>query len=312
MRSPFVENTCLPFLLGAQNSDGGWGFHSGSESRVEPTAWALIACDECGTTHSHQEAANRAASYLSGAQLPDGSWPSAPEQLEGSWVTSLAGLALQRREVESQRVSRGIAWLCTELPGEARFWRKMMQRLWSNTSETKQNDSLFGWSWTIGTASWVEPTAYAIFLLRSVPSAMLPASAQPRIRTATAMLYDRMCPGGGWNCGNPMVYGVAGEPQVTSTAWALLALTEHPERPEVQQSLKWLEQCSKSIQSPGSLSLAVLALNIYDRPASELSQSLLALYEKQELEWNVAETAWAALALCETRTWLQPARAGKA
>ena len=30
------------------------------------------------------------------------------------------------------------------------------------------------------------------------------------------MLYDRMCPGGGWNCGNPKVYGVAGEPLVGS------------------------------------------------------------------------------------------------
>jgi len=121
------------------------------------------------------------------------------------------------------------------------------------------------------------------------------------------MLYDRMCPGGGWNCGNPMVYGVPGEPQVTSSAWALLALTDHPERPEVQQSLTWLEENSKAIRSPGSAAMAVLALNTYQRPAAELSESLRTLYEKQELEWNVAETAWAALALSETRNWLHPA-----
>src|SRR5579872_954516 len=305
MPSAFVESMCLPFLLGAQNGDGGWGFHSGSASRAEPTAWALMALAESGATQ--REGVERAAKFLSGAQLPDGSWASSPEQSEGSWVTALAGLALLGRESASESVARSVAWLCKELPGEARFWRKTVQRFWSNPSQTKQDDSLYGWSWTIGTASWVEPTAYAIFLLRGAPSAIVPASAQQRIRTAEAMLYDRMCPGGGWNCGNPMVYGVPGEPQVTSTAWALLALTAHPERPEVQQSLSWLEGNSRAIHSPGSAALAVLALNTYHRPCAALSESLRGLYEKQELEWNVAETAWAALALCETRNWLHPA-----
>ena len=70
---------------------------------------------------------------------------------------------------------------------------------------------------------------------------------------------------GGWNCGNPMVYGVPGEPQVSSTVWALLALSEHPERPEVQKSLDWLQGKLNSIHSPASLALALMAMNAYGR-----------------------------------------------
>ena len=55
MRSPFVENACLRFVLEAQNNDGGWGFHVGSLSRAEPTAWALIALIECASTPAHEE-----------------------------------------------------------------------------------------------------------------------------------------------------------------------------------------------------------------------------------------------------------------
>jgi len=35
--NPFAENICAPLLRDAQNPDGGWGFHPGANSRVEPT-----------------------------------------------------------------------------------------------------------------------------------------------------------------------------------------------------------------------------------------------------------------------------------
>jgi hypothetical protein len=119
------------------------------------------------------------------------------------------------------------------------------------------------------------------------------------------MLYDRMCPGGGWNCGNPMVYGVPGEPQVSSTVWALLALRDNPGRPEVQKSIQWLEENLKSIQSPGSLALALIGMNAYRRPAPALADSLRTMYEEKEILWNVPEVAWAGLALSGTQNWLQ-------
>jgi len=305
MRSAFVENTCLPYLLGAQNEDGGWGFHARSTSRAEPTVWALLALLEWASTPSHEEAASRAFHFLAAAQLPDGSWPSSPELQEGSWVTSLVCVALLGRNEFSGNVTRGLSWLCKELPGEARLWHRIVQRFKAKQRLAAQNDSYFGWGWTRGTASWVEPTSYAIILLQSIPAEMTSPSSKRRLRLGEAMLYDRMCPGGGWNCGNPMVYGVPGEPQVSSTVWALLALREHPERPEVQKSLLWLEGNSKSIQSTGSLSLAILAMNAYGRADAGLAESLRTMYEQREILWNVPEAAWAAMAMSGTRNWLE-------
>jgi hypothetical protein len=39
----FLQDFCVPFLAGAQNQDGGWGFQQSGESRVEPTCWSLLA-----------------------------------------------------------------------------------------------------------------------------------------------------------------------------------------------------------------------------------------------------------------------------
>ena len=60
------------------------------------------------------------------------------------------------------------------------------------------------------------------------------------------MLYDRMCPGGGWNCGNPMVYGVPGEALIVPTVWALLALRDEPKKTEfLNESRLAGEECAK-------------------------------------------------------------------
>ena len=305
MHSAFVENICLRFLLDKQNEDGGWGYHADSVSRVEPTAWALMALAESAFTEAHNEAASRASHFLDGAQLPDGSWPSSPEMQEGAWVTSLACLALLGQKEFSGNVKRGLDWLCKELPGEAGLLHRTIRRIVKKQKVGTQNESYFGWSWTIGTASWVEPTSYAIICMRSAPVESIPASAKRRIGIGEAMLYDRMCPGGGWNCGNPMVYGVPGVAQVSSTVWALLALRPHPGRPEVQKSLDWLQGKLHSIHSPASIALALLAMNAYDRPHPRLAETLQTTYEKDEIPWDVNEVAWAALALSSTQNWLK-------
>jgi hypothetical protein len=175
-----------------------------------------------------------------------------------------------------------------------------------------QNETYYGWSWTVGTASWVEPTAYAILLLHVTPAELRSATAQQRLDLGEAMLRDRMCPGGGWNCGNPVVYGVPGIPQMSSTAWALLALREHPEWPEVKESISWVQEHLKEIQSPGSLALALMAMNACGRADEGLAQSLQSLYETKEISLSVPEVAWAVLAPDPNHTWLKPTRNGSA
>jgi hypothetical protein len=218
---------------------------------------------------------------------------------------------LLHRKESRGNVARGVGWLSNELPREAHWFPRLLRRLAARRLGSL-NESYYGWCWTVGTASWVEPTSYAILFLRASPPEMLSAAAKRRVQIGEAMLRDRMCPGGGWDCGNPVVYGVPGVPQVTSTAWGLLALREHPEWPEVQKSLSWLQNQSQAIQSPGSLALTLMAMNANGRPDEGLAHSLQTLYETKEILWNVPEAAWAALALSQNQNWLKPTPNGSA
>lgn len=303
----FVERICLPFLLNSQNSDGGWGFRPNTESRVEPCAWALLALRGCYASAGVAEPVARGYHFLKSSQLPDGSWSASPEGQEGSWVTALACWALLGGEEFSENVVRGLGWLCAEEPGEAHLRWRVLRTLRRSHRLSAQKDAYYGWSWTRGTASWVEPTSFALMVLDSAPAQALPAAAQ-RTKLATAMLYDRMCPGGGWNCGNPMVYGVPGEPQIGTTAWALLALRHHPDRTENQQSLQWLEQAWPKIKSPASLAVACLALKAYGRDTAPLLANLRDRLENEEMPLTVQTAAWAALALRGQQDWLPASR----
>jgi hypothetical protein len=302
-----VGRACAPYLLGAQNEDGGWGFSQGLESRVEPTSWALIALNEISSGTSGDASISRAYSFLERAQLADGSWPSAAGQGTGSWVTSLACWALLARGNASAELARGVRWLNDDVPGDARFWWRFIRSVAALTSKRRvnaQNEAYWGWSWTEGTASWVEPTAQALIVLRAARVEPLSRDAEQRQELAEKMLYDRMCPGGGWNCGNPMVYGVPGEPLVGPTVWALLALRDHPGRQENQISLDWLAQNWAKIQSPGSLALAHIGLGAYGKQIPEIRAALHALYAEGEFAWSVPVVAWTALAMSEKMNWL--------
>lgn len=300
----FSEEICLPYLRAAQNPDGGWGFRSGAQSRVEPTAWALIAL----ASGADADASERGLRFLADSQLADGSWPAASGQTHGAWVTSLACWAFLSANENRASLERGLNWLAAEKPGDAGTWFRFLRGFTANKKVSTQNDALWGWSWTAGTASWVEPTSYALLALRAAPKDLIPSGADSRLKLGEAMLFDRMCPGGGWNCGNPMVYGVAGEPQVSTTVWALLALREYTERNEIQQSLAWLEKNWSSIESLASLALTQIALNAFDRGNSTFTAALERLYQPDAIAWTVPVAAWAALAANGRKFWSQPAR----
>jgi hypothetical protein len=130
-------------------------------------------------------------------------------------------------------------------------------------------------------------------------------SAQKRRKLGELLLYDRMCPGGGWNCGNPEVYGVAGEPLVIPTVWALLALRHYPERRENIQSLAWLEKSFAKIQGPGSYAMAQICLAAYGRRGTEDAASTGDLQSKNEFLRNIPVAAWMTLAASNQQNWLE-------
>ena len=302
------KNVCAPFLVNAQNSDGGWGYRPGEASRVEATSWAFLASLGFPSAQNLSKIKDRAGDWLVKNQQPDGSWPAAPGFLDGGWVTSLACLALAEQESAAETFARGTRWLIDSWPGEGNWWWRLRQRILGRKN-VRQDFALRGWSWTRGTSSWVEPTSLALLALRRASRQSASSELVKRRELAEAMLFDRMCPGGGWNCGNPMVYGVAGQPFVGQTVWALLALGNSAGRTEVKQSLDWLEHEYPNIKGPASLSLAHLCLRNFGRSPRPLAPDLESSYAENRFLNQVPAMAFAAIALSPARDWYSSPRA---
>ena len=292
----FDEGFFRRFLATHQNQDGGWGYFPHAPSSVEATSWALIALGQRQEDAPAGDALERGREWLVKVQLKDGSWPPFPGLAVGCWVTSLAALTLHRAGTFQDAVARGRDWLLAERPAEGSLrWR--LGHIWSGRRVVRQDNSLLGWSWTPRAASWVEPTAHALLFLQNLPA--LPSKAIKRRRLAEAMLLDRRCPGGGWNNGNPLVYGVAGIPSVGPTCWALLALAHSAHVPELQSSLNWLEGAYRDVKGAASLALAHRCLRACGREVSSLIPDIINFYPRNRFFDSTVTIAWLKLALAE-------------
>jgi hypothetical protein len=302
--SVFAANFCLPLIRTAQNPDGGWGFQPGLRSRVESTCWAVLALRAQESSASLSDIPARGLEFLRKAQLADGSWPASAEVNSGSWVTALACWVLAADARTRDAVAAGVKWICNDWPRDSATWRRWRARLFSPRKITEHNDSYRGWGWTPRTSSWVEPTSFALIVLASTPAQILPKSAARRRQLARRMLYDRMCPGGGWNCGNPMVYGVPGEPLIVPTVWALLALRDAPKRPEFVMSLDWLERNIGKARGAGSLALARIGMEVAGRKWPQGAPTIAEMYGRNEFLQNIAVASWVCLAARQRHSWL--------
>jgi hypothetical protein len=299
----FLESVCLPLLRSAQNPDGGWGFHPGFESRPEPTCWAVQALLECCWPEIPDNAL-RGFKFIRDAQLPDGGWPFVCAEPVGCWVTALACWVLLAEKSSSSTVGRGLEWLCRDWPRDSTAWRRFIGKFSPQRHVSPINNSYRGWGWTPGTSSWVEPTAFALLAIGECPPELRPSRAERRQKLANALLRDRMCPDGGWNCGNPAVYGVAGEPLVIPTVWALLALRHQPARRENLLGLEWLEKNVIKVQGLGSLALARLCLKAYGRSWPDSAPFIGCLHKEKEFLTNIQVAAWCCLALGAKKAFL--------
>jgi len=298
IENPDAALACLKFLRETQNPDGGWGFRPGTPSRVEATCWALLALWEPSRQSSEEQVrVHRARDFLQTAQLADGSWPAAPGEQMGCWVTSLCCIVLTAIEDQTQSatIESGLHWVCNDWPSDSNLWRRFLARLSSQRDVAPINYSYRGWGWTPGTSSWVEPTSFAMMALERAAGGGLGGRAKRRRALATSLLFDRMCPGGGWNAGNPVVYGAAGEPAIVPTVWALLALRAVPPRREITLSLDWLERAAGATESPASAALARICLRRHGRTLPTKATDLSELLRKNEFLSNVPVAAWVAL-----------------
>jgi hypothetical protein len=79
-----------------------------------------------------------------------------------------------------------------------------------------------------------------------------------------------MCPGGGWNAGNSVAFGVSYTPYIDATAVALLALGRRVHEAAISESLSWFTARLPDCHSPYSLAWGILGLTPYvrrNRPA---------------------------------------------
>ncbi|HET9178218.1 MAG TPA: prenyltransferase/squalene oxidase repeat-containing protein [Terriglobia bacterium] len=301
------QSSFFPDLLRrAQNPDGGWGYRQGLQSTTEPTAWSILAL--LAHEGPPDKVISSACDWLRRTQTDEGAWPTSSGKDPGCWVTALACLAMAiAAEGPEGAVSRGTKWLCSTWPAEGNLlWRLRQLRQEKSEIFVHQDHSLRGWGWTPNTASWVEPTAYVMIMLQNLPPQLRPPEASRRLQLAERMLYDRACRGGGWNAGNPLVYGVPGVPRIGPTAWALLALRQHPEHSAVLEGLGWLEEHYQNPRSPASLALTQLCLKVFSRPTRPIEDALCDFYGGSEFLRSTPVVAWASLALGELPRWLGP------
>lgn len=242
---------------------GGWAALRSSEQPVlESTCLATLA------TGFSSEIRQRAQHFLLRTQNPNGSWPAlVGDDQEGAWVTSLALMALRDCVPAISSRLRGFEWLLRFSGKEANWFWKWKFR--TTDRQVRFDPDQYGWPWFPGTVSWVVPTSFSLLALNQAPSTCSVVERIPaRVERGTKMLFDRACPGGGWNAGNGVVYGVPVPPHPDDTAVALLALTAHKDHPLVQRSVRYLEHAASVLRAPSSLAWAVLALAAHSRPVN--------------------------------------------
>ena len=230
----------------------------------------------------------------------------------GRWCVAARGVRLRqpwrqrlcwRSQRRMGRSKRGLASLVRTEPRES-FWMWRLKFRWQD-KHVQFEPRKFGWSWVPGTVSWVVPTSLALIVLACAQRRNLirGREVKNRLRRGYDMLFDRMCPGGGWNAGNSVVYRVPLSPHIDATAIALIALRPKSDSPEVRQSLSWL--LGAEPVSAFSLAWKILALESYRDIEQEIPSSIATartrLADLARCPTQLADTATLALTILALR-----------
>jgi hypothetical protein len=286
-----LNHACVQELIHRQLPEGGWPFTTDTtQSAVEPTALALLAMPSQSVRE--RDAATR---FLLSTQNANGSWPAfSGDDGEGSGFTGLALFALNRCGVRRIVGHRAVEWLLKTKGWESHWLWKWKFR--TSDRHVRFDPDKFGWPWVTETASWVVPTAYSLLALKHARDISQQEFLSLRIRRGVEMLYDRMCPEGGWNAGNGVVYGFPLAPHPDATALALLSLSSEPPNNFISASLDWLERRAEACFAPWSLAWTILALDAFGRPMELLADRLSSVIDPTGIK-DCATLAVVSLAL---------------
>lgn len=256
------------FLTAGRNSDGGWPYAAGRHSRLEPTSWALLALGD--------PAASQLLLRWRGAN--------------GLLVEpELPGVNYAFNAVAALALAASPSAQSTDAPSIARALLAHRGERVPEHPAVRQNPNLQAWSWMDGTFSWVEPTAWCMLavkkLVRDAPGA--PA----RLEEAERVMRDRACVDGGWNYGNPEVYGKNLPAHVPPTAVGVLALQDRTSDAMVQQAIAFLGREAGREGSTTALALSWLALSSVKAAAEPLVAPLVERLTIAESMGNFAAAA---------------------
>ncbi len=288
-------------LAPLQNPDGGWGAAAAHPSNPEATALAARALAAAAAAHGDAARDDGAAAlaWLRAARAPDGTYPFLADAPAAVWPTavvawSLAGVPAARAEA----VRAGRALLGVEGRGNV-WWVRLLGRLYPEQKEAafETDLDLTGWPWVRDTASWVEPTAWAVLALRALREDLPRHAVDHRLGLADAMFRDRACPGGGWNYGNGRALGQDLRPYPDTTALALLALRPAHPSPETEAGLAALDRMLETNHSSLAAALASLCRAAYGLDAAPLAARLDAAFARNRFRGDVRTLALAAIAL---------------
>ena len=258
-------------LVAARNPDGGWPYYPGKTSRLEPTAWALLALRAAG----HDVSLDPLVAW----PRRDGWFVDRSSDAVNVGINALTAIVLGAL-VPDAPAGRALAAALVEARG-----MKLPQ-----SPNFVQDNSLQGWPWIDGTFSWVEPTALAVIALKRHRSLH---GAQARIAEGERLLLDRVCRVGGWNYGNANALGRQLEPHTPPTALALMALRDHRDSEAVRRSQQHLSAHTLDERSGLALALTRVALGVLDSPAPRLAHALAEQWTRSAFLGNLHVTALA-------------------
>jgi hypothetical protein len=291
--APMIDRL-LDELVSLQNPDGGWGAVAGKSSNTEATALAVTALQSAGD-RSAPDRAMRGVLWLVQHQNPDGGLRLNDATSSGSWTTALAVIALGAFAEQQTAALNAARWLLRQEGSKPGILAEIILFLTGKRRANELNRDLVGWSWVPNSFSWVEPTSYALIALKKVRP-LLSDSVAERIRAGEALVYDRMCKGGGWNYGNSRVLDYALWPYPDITAIALIALQDRSAEPANQQSLSALRKTAVETNSGLACAWTAVCLSVYGQETGEWLERIDKRFAETKFLGETKTTALALLA----------------
>jgi hypothetical protein len=260
-------------LVRARNPDGGWPYVAGRQSRLEPTTLALLALRASG----HRIDITTVAGWprRSGLLLD-----ARGGEVNLAWHAQAALIA---QSFDDSAVAASLVTALVDVKGVAL----------PPSPALKQDDRLQGWPWSLGTFSWVEPTAWAIMAVRRWHRVRPTLDAASRIFEAERLLLDRAIAAGGWNYGNAALFGRDLRPHMPTTALALVALEPIRDHPVVVRGRALLTRRRTAEMSGLPLSLAQIAFGRFGERYPDVESALERVWNQTQFFGNLATLALA-------------------